>query len=262
MLIDWFTVAAQAVNFLILVGLLKRLLYRPVLAAIDAREKKIAAQLQSAAQREAPAQAEQDDFQRRSETLERDREGILRSAGAEAAAERQVLLEAARQDAQALRAKLAEGVGKEREELGRRLVTQTQAEVFALTRQVLRDLAGVSLEQPMVTAFIENLRRLPKDTIGPAGGGAVRAALVRSAFDLSLPQRAAIKTAVSESLGADIAIRFESSSELICGIDLSVDGVKLAWSVADYLDSVSKQVFALIDPAQTSRTPTLEASHG
>jgi F-type H+-transporting ATPase subunit b len=232
MLIDWFTVAAQAVNFLILVGLLKRLLYRPVLAAIDAREKKIAAQLQSAAQREAHAQAEQDDFQRRSETLERDREGILRSAG------------------------------KEREELGRRLVTQTQAEVFALTRQVLRDLAGVSLEQPMVTAFIENLRRLPKDTIGPAGGGAVRAALVRSAFDLSLPQRAAIKTAVSESLGADIAIRFESSSELICGIDLSVDGVKLAWSVADYLDSVSKQVFALIDPAQTSRTPTLEASHG
>jgi hypothetical protein len=41
-----------------------------------------------------------------------------------------------------------------------------------------------------------------------------------------------------------------------------VDGFKLAWSVADYLDSVSKQVFALIDPAQTSRTPTLEASHG
>ena len=45
MLIDWFTVAAQAVNFLILVWLLKRFLYKPVLAAVDEREKRITAQL-------------------------------------------------------------------------------------------------------------------------------------------------------------------------------------------------------------------------
>ena len=42
MLIDWFTVAAQAVNFLLLVWLLKRFLHKPVLAAIDEREKRIA----------------------------------------------------------------------------------------------------------------------------------------------------------------------------------------------------------------------------
>jgi F-type H+-transporting ATPase subunit b len=43
MLIDWFTVGAQALNFLILVWLLKRFLYKPILDAIDAREKRIAA---------------------------------------------------------------------------------------------------------------------------------------------------------------------------------------------------------------------------
>ncbi len=45
MLINWFTVVAQIINFLILVWLLKRFLYKPVLKAIDEREKKIAAQL-------------------------------------------------------------------------------------------------------------------------------------------------------------------------------------------------------------------------
>ena len=40
MLIDWFTVGAQALNFIVLVGLMKRLLYRPILRAIDTREKK------------------------------------------------------------------------------------------------------------------------------------------------------------------------------------------------------------------------------
>ena len=43
MLIDWFTVGAQLLNFLILVCLMKRFLYQPVLDAIAAREQKIAA---------------------------------------------------------------------------------------------------------------------------------------------------------------------------------------------------------------------------
>ena len=48
MLIDWFTVGAQAVNFLILVWLLRQFLYKPILNAIDAREKRIASELADA----------------------------------------------------------------------------------------------------------------------------------------------------------------------------------------------------------------------
>ena len=40
MKINWFTVIAQLVNFLILVWLMKRFLYKPILNAIDEREKK------------------------------------------------------------------------------------------------------------------------------------------------------------------------------------------------------------------------------
>lgn len=42
MLFDWFTVLAQIANFLILMWLLKRFSYKPVLDTIDAREKRIA----------------------------------------------------------------------------------------------------------------------------------------------------------------------------------------------------------------------------
>ena len=42
MLIDWFTIAAQAVNFLILIWLMKRYLYQPILRAIASREQLIA----------------------------------------------------------------------------------------------------------------------------------------------------------------------------------------------------------------------------
>ena len=49
MLIDWFTVGAQLLNFMVLVWLMKRFLYQPVLAAIAAREQHIAAGLADAA---------------------------------------------------------------------------------------------------------------------------------------------------------------------------------------------------------------------
>ena len=63
MLIDWFTVAAQALNFLVLVWLLKRFLYQPVLDAISTREQRIAKQLADAAAQAAAAKSEREQFE-------------------------------------------------------------------------------------------------------------------------------------------------------------------------------------------------------
>ena len=60
MVIDWFTVGAQLLNFLVLVWLLMRYLYKPVLDAIDAREQRIAAELATAQKLQAQAQVERD----------------------------------------------------------------------------------------------------------------------------------------------------------------------------------------------------------
>jgi F-type H+-transporting ATPase subunit b len=55
MLIDWFTVAAQVLNFVILVWLMKRFLYKPILHSIDEREKQVAAELSNADKKKAEA---------------------------------------------------------------------------------------------------------------------------------------------------------------------------------------------------------------
>ena len=68
MLIDWFTVGAQALNFVVLVWLLKRLLYKPILAAIDSREKRIAAELADADEKRTQAKRERDEYQQRTKS--------------------------------------------------------------------------------------------------------------------------------------------------------------------------------------------------
>src|SRR5690625_1258947 len=66
--VDWFTVIAQILNFLVLVWLLKRFLYKPVLNAIDEREKKIASELEDAALHKAEARKEKEKFIQKKKT--------------------------------------------------------------------------------------------------------------------------------------------------------------------------------------------------
>ena len=113
MLIDWFTVGAQALNFIVLVWLLKRFLYKPILNAIDAREKRIATELADADAKKAEAQRERDEFQHKNEAFDQQRAALLSKATQEANAERQRLLGEAREAADALSAKRQETLSNE-----------------------------------------------------------------------------------------------------------------------------------------------------
>jgi F-type H+-transporting ATPase subunit b len=253
MLIDWFTDAAQAVNFLILVWLLKHFLYQPVLAAIDAREQQIAATIKSAAGQEAKAHAAGEELHKRTVAFDAERDGLMRKATDDGAAERQRLIEAARQESDLLRAKLGQSLSADRAELGRQLSLRTQSEVFALTRKALSELAGASLEDRMVEVLIDRLRDLPEpDKLALAGARADAAVLVRSAYDLAPGGRSKLEAALRERVHADTAVRFATAPELVCGLELSLDGVKLPWSVSDYLATLAHDTAALAATAMAA----------
>jgi F-type H+-transporting ATPase subunit b len=85
-----------------------------------------------------------------------------------------------------------------------------------------------------------------KASLGEALKGASDPALVRSAFDLPVEQRAAIQNALNETFSAEIHVRFETASDLVSGIELTTNGQKVAWSIADYLASLEKGVGELL----------------
>ena len=69
---------------------------------------------------------------------------------------------------------------------------------------------------------------------------------VHSAFDLPPAQRSAIESAVKETFAPDAQVQFETAPELVCGIDLSTNGHKVAWSIADYLATLEKSAGELL----------------
>jgi F-type H+-transporting ATPase subunit b len=250
MLIDWFTVGAQALNFVILVWLLKRFLYKPILNAIDARERLIAARLADADAKVAEGQKERDAFQHKSEAFDKQRAALMSKAREDAAAERVKLLDDARKAADALSAKRQEALRSDAASLNQALRRRTQAEVFAIARRTLTDLAGASLEERMSEVFTHRLRAMDgkaKDTFALALKTASGPALVRSAFDLPAKQRAAIQTSLDETFSTQIEVRFETAPDLVSGIELTANGQKLAWSIADYLASLEEGVGDLLN---------------
>ena len=251
MLIDWFTVAAQAVNFLILVWLLKRFLYKPVLAAIDQREKRIETQLQDAEKRKAEGLQEQTAFQHKNEEFDQQRSALLLQATSAAKTERERLLERARTDSEELRSKLQKSVYDELENLNGKIGTLALQEVFSIARKTLADLADVSLEERITDIFIHRLHEMNEKQIEQLKAGshaAPEAALVRSTFELGSPQKTAIAAIVKPIFGEETQIKFETRPDLISGIELTANGQKIAWSIADYLKSLTSSVDRLLEP--------------
>jgi F-type H+-transporting ATPase subunit b len=265
MLIDWFTVGAQALNFIILVWLLKHFLYKPILNAVDAREKRIAAELADADAKKAEAQKERDEFHHKNEEFDQQRAALLSKATDEAKAERQRLLDDARKAADALSAKRQETLRSDAHNLSQAIRRRTQQEVFAIARKALTDLATTSLEERMGEVFTRRLRTMDgkaKESLAEALKTTSEPALMRSAFDLPTEQRTAIQKALNETFSAEVRVRFETAPDLVSGIELTTNGQKVAWSIADYLSSLEKSVGELLkekDKPEPKAAPKTEA---
>jgi F-type H+-transporting ATPase subunit b len=249
MIFDWFTIVAQVLNFLILVWLMKRFLYKPIIRAIEGREKRIAAELANADEKKAEAQKESDEFKHKNEEFDQQRAALLSKATDEAEAERQRLMDEARKAATALSLKQQETLRNEEHDLHQAISRRTQQEVFSITRKALKDLATTSLEERLSEVFIRRLGEIDgkvKSDLAEALKTASDPAIVRSAFELPVEQRASIQNAINETFSAQIPVRFETAPDLISGIELTTNGQKVAWSIEDYLSSLEKGVDELL----------------
>lgn len=258
MLIDWFTVSAQVVNFLVLVWLLKRFLYRPVLDAIDARRSAVDSQLAEAAEARANADQEREALAARLAELQRGRQDQLEKARQEAVAERVRLTESTRQEVEALRRRLEREMAADIAAREAELTACIRNEAFAVAEKVLTDLAATSLQSQMAAALVRRLHNLGPEDVAALKAGAAQDGLpaVRSNLPLAAPDRQAIDDALAELLGGGAQPTFAVDSDLALGLELTAGGYRLGWTAANYLDALQHRVREVV---RTRPTAPIEA---
>lgn len=241
--INWFTVIAQIVNFLILVWLLKRFLYKPVLNAIDEREKKIASQLEDAATKKAEAKKDQDLFRLKNETFDRERSEKMNEVHQQIDFEKQRLFEEVRKESTALRLKFEDSFKQQEQEIADRLKQKTKDAVFKIASKTLSDLASANLEEQVVNVFIEKIKDLDGvakskfiDSIKNNEG----AITIKSVFDLSASSKKELENAIEKVTGKQNDLQYRLEPKIVSGIEIETASYKLSWNIESYLDSLNK----------------------
>ena len=241
MTVNWFTVIAQIVNFLILVWLLKRFLYKPVLDAIDKREKKIASQLDDAAAQKADAEKEHKVFLEKNEVFDKERAAKMNEAREDANSEKLRLFEEVRKESTALRSKYEDSLEQQKSEMADSLKRKTKDKVFAIAGKTLADLANANLEEEVIKVFIKRIKDLDnekKAKLKDALNNIQKPILIKSAFELSPASKQELEKAIENVGGQQNNSQYQLDSELVSGIEINTESYQLSWNIESYLDSL------------------------
>ena len=236
--LSWSTFVLEIINFLVLVWILKRFLYKPVLEVIARRRAGIEQRLGDAEALHADAERLQKQYEGRLADWDQEREQardmLARELDAETArklAELQTALEQERERARVADARRQTDALRKIEESALR-----QGARFAT--RLLEQASGPETEARLIELLITELSQLPDERIAALRnnyGKAPEIIVVVSAFPLSDNQRHRLKQALAKVTTPGISIQFEQNGELLAGVQITIGAWVLATNIRDEL---------------------------
>ena len=246
MQIDWFTFIAQAVNFLILIALLQRFLYKPVIKAMDERDKRIADELEEARRKTVEAEQKKRMLEQQLEAFEAEKEQRMVEVREEVSQHKSEMMEELRSEVEDVRKRWIEAIETERESFTEKLGKETAQQVLGLLNTILQDLSERSLQFQTVQIFLQKISNISDSDLEQfrqnVSSGKDNRIRVISSFELVDEQRNQIKKWVLEQINEDIECEFSVDMELGFGIELRASGWRIGWNLKRYLEQLSMQM--------------------
>jgi F-type H+-transporting ATPase subunit b len=203
--LQWSTLVFQLLNFFILLFVLGRFLYRPLMEAMRRREEAVAARVRDAEERARQADAERAELGNAVRAARVEAEALLARARAEAVEVRDAERARARQEAARLLAEARQRIADEERTAGRRLSEAARASAVKIAGGLLGKVAGRPFHEALVAQFLdgglgldgpqaERLRRAREH----AGGEVI----VESAYPVAAETVARLAEVLGKALGA------------------------------------------------------------
>lgn len=246
MTIDWWTLAFQAINFLVLAWLLQRFLYRPVVGILERRRQESDAAASRLEQAKKQAESERTAFEAKRRDLAAEQDRMVQETRARVEHERQDILTAARREAEAIVATARQALEEERRQalaglfdssldlatdIAARLLQQTGTESAdaALFQRLMDHLTGLSDDQrTALLAQIDGDASLRVVTARPLGEAAART----------------LREKIAAVLGDGTRLVFETRADLLAGVELRFPHATLRFTWRSALDDVRRDLAA------------------
>jgi len=238
MQLHWTTFLLQIVNFVVLVWLLKRFLYRPVMDVITRRREGIEKALSDAREAEAHAESLRQDYERKLAEQDRAHAAEMSRLGDEIATERarrMARLEAELANERDRHAALAD---KQVAEAARKAGDEAREAALGFVSQLLGRLSGPDLDRRLVDMFVADLADLAPDQLTALreAAGAPDASLQLSlARPLAAADQSRLEDALAAALGRELPLAVTLDESLKAGLRIGIGPWLLAANLADEL---------------------------
>lgn len=239
--IDWFVFLAQIFNFLLLMYLLKRFLYGRIIKAMDDREAKIAARFAEAEELKVKANEAAQLYEKRNQVLNEKKEVMLNEATMAADAKRKELMEKVREEVDAVKTRWQDMLVREQDAFFYDLRQRAAKQLYATARKALSDLADADLEDRIVDEFLRRIQALDAEKsiqMRKAISGGGNQVTIQSAFVIQAPRQAQIEEVLKKQITNGFKIRYLREPDIVSGIEMRVNGHKIAWSLNEYLETL------------------------
>ena len=241
--LDWTTIALQLVNFAILVWLLQRLLYRPVLRVIDARRRAADSGYAEARRTAETAKQQLAELESQRAGIARDRAAALVEAREQGRQLAEVRRAEAERDAKALLDEARQTMARERQSLIAEARRTALDIAEGMARRVLAEIPEALRMEGWMERVDDHLRSLPA-----AGRAELVAELaageplrVVSACSLAPDVEERWRARLRETLGRDVTITFATNAALIGGAELRFPHATLGFSVAGAVHALREE---------------------
>ena len=240
---SWWTFALQAVNFLILVWLLRRFLFKPVTAMVARRKEEIARGMAEVAAEKQTALNLQRDLQVQRTGIETERQKAMDEQRAQLAAESKKLIDEARAEAQKIREQAATQIGAERATASHELFSGAVELAVNLAERLVREVALPSIEHAFLTRVLDYL----DDLSAPERAALVshprpNPVVVTTAHPLGAAEEAQWRDQLGQRIGAAASIEFKGDPALIAGAEIKFPSAILRFNWRDALTTAAREI--------------------
>lgn len=221
MRIDWWTLALQAVNVLILIWLLARFFFRPIRAIVAKRQDEANKLLTDATQARQAAVALRADADTARAKIAEERDGLIAEARKAAQIEKQNLLAQTSEEIAKLRGEAHAALARDRAAAEGAIIDRAGELAVDIAQRLLKHLS----QQDVLYAFVDEICRevsaMPPEARQNLPAAATGHPIeVVTAAPLSAAQTAHVHSALKEAFGLDLPFAFRSDPAVIAGIEL------------------------------------------
>jgi F-type H+-transporting ATPase subunit b len=220
---DPWTLVLQLANFLVLVWLLHRFLYKPVLAIIAARKAQTDTLIADALAEKKAAEDLKQSLESQRAAIVQERDAAMKAARDAADAEAKAVLAKARAEAEALRLEAGKAFDRERAGAVRTMGRDAARLAVSIVRRLLQEAPAAAVQEGLLDLVCDDVRSLPAETrkrIAERAATDGETLEVVTAAPLAKPAATRFGKSLSAALGAPATAKFRVDKTLIAGVEV------------------------------------------